>query len=78
MQRKTGKRTSTTVITITNVTVDEENIWNADSGVIKNKFDDVYDTVVHWRKSLFLLPSGSTVKRFIEEMMDFQTRARHH
>ena len=70
MQRKTGKRTSTTVITITNVTVDEENIWNADSGVIKNKFDDVYDTVVHWRKSLFLLPSGSTVKRFIEEMME--------
>ena len=78
MQRKTGKRTSTTVITITNVTVDEENIWNADSGVIKNKFDDVYDTVVHWRKSLFLLHSGSTVKRFIEEMMDFQIRARHH
>ena len=78
MQRKTSKRTSTTVITITNVTVDEENIWNADSGVIKNKFDDVYDTVVHWRKSLFLLPSGSTVKRFIEEMMDFQIRARHH
>ena len=78
MQRKTDKRTSTTVITITNVTVDEENIWNADSGVIKNKFDDVYDTVVHWRKSLFLLPSGSTVKRFIEEMMDFQIRARHH
>ena len=78
MQRKTGKRTSTTVITITNVTVDEENIWNADSGVIKNKFDDVYDTVVHWTKSLFLLPSGSTVKRFIEEMMDFQIRARHH
>ena len=78
MQRKTGKRTTTTVITITNVTVDEENIWNADSGVIKNKFDDVYDTVVHWRKSLFLLPSGSTVKRFIEEMMDFQITARHH
>ena len=78
MQRKTGKRTSTTVIPITNVTVDEENIWNADSDVIKSKFDDVYDTVVHWRKSLFLLPSGSTGKRFIEEMMDFQIRARHH
>ena len=35
---------------------------------MKNKFDDVYNTVVHWRKSLFLLPSGSTGNRFIEEM----------
>ena len=35
---------------------------------MKNKFDNVYNTVVHWRKSLFLLPSGPTGKRFIEEM----------
>ena len=28
----------------------------------------MYNKVVHWRKSLFLLPSGSTGKRFIEEM----------
>ena len=35
---------------------------------MKNKFDNVYNTVVHWRKSLFLLPSRSTGKRFIEEM----------
>ena len=59
---------STTVFPITNVTVDEENIWNADSGVVKNKFDEMYNKVVNWRKSLFLLPSGSTGKRFIEEM----------
>ena len=60
--------TSTTVFPITNVTVDKENIWNADSDVMKNKFYDVYNTVVHWRKSLLLLPFGSTGKRFIEEM----------
>ena len=65
---KVIEATSTTVFPITNVTVDEENIWNADSEVMKNKFDDVYNTVVHCRKSLFLLPSGSTGKRFIEEM----------
>ena len=65
---KVIETTSTTVFPITNVTVDEENIWNADSDVMKNKFDDMYNTVVHWRKSLFLLPSGSTGKRFIEEM----------
>ena len=35
---------------------------------MKNKFDNVYNMVVHWRKSLFLLPSRSTGKRFIEEM----------
>ena len=35
---------------------------------MKTKFDDVYNTVVHWKKSLFLLPSGSTGKGFIEEM----------
>ena len=65
---KVIETTSTTVFPITNVTVDEENIWNPDSDVMKNKFDDVYNTVVLCRKSLFLLPSGSTGKRFIEEM----------
>ena len=65
---KVIETTSTTVFPITNVTVDEENIWNADSDVMKNKFDEVYNKVVHWTKSLFLLPSGSTGKRFIEEM----------
>ena len=58
MQRKTIdtkviETTSTTVFPITNVAV---------------KDDDVYNRVVHWRKSLFLLPSGSTGNRFIEEM----------
>ena len=42
--------------------------WYADSDVMKSKFDDMYNAVVHWRKSLFLLPSGYTGKRFIEEM----------
>ena len=65
---KAIETTSTTVFPIKNVTVDEENVWNANSDVMKNKFDEVYNKVVHWRKSLFLLPSGSTGKRFIEEM----------
>ena len=75
MQRKTGNHnpkvietTCLTVFPITNVTVDEENIWNADDDVMNNKFNDVYNTVGYWRKSLFLLPSGSTGRRFIEEM----------
>ena len=34
---------------------------------MKNKFNDVYNTVVHWRKSLFLLSSSSTGKRSIEQ-----------
>ena len=67
---KVIETTSTAFFPITNVTVDEENIWNADSDVMKNKFDDVYNTVVHWRKSLLLLPSGSTGKCFIAEMKD--------
>ena len=60
---KVIETTSMTVFPITNVTVDEENIWNR-----TDKFDDVYNTTVHWRKSLFLLPSKSAGKRFIEEM----------
>ena len=59
---KVIETTSTTVFPITNVTIDEENIWNADSDVMKNKFE-VYNTVVHWRKSQFLLPSGSSLKK---------------
>ena len=65
---KVIETTSTAVFPITGVTVDEENIWNADSNVMKNKFDEVYNKVAHWRKSLFLLPSGSAGKCFIEEM----------
>ena len=59
---KVIETTSTTAFPITNATIDE-NIWNADSDVMKNKFD-VYNTVVHWRKSLFLLPSGSSLKKW--------------
>ena len=59
---------SSNVFPITNVTADEENNWNADNNVSNNKFDDAYNTIVHWRKSLFMLPFGSTTKRFIEEM----------
>ena len=44
---KVIETTSTTVFPITNVTVDEKNIWNADSDVMKNKFDDVCNTVVY-------------------------------
>ena len=60
MQRETGNHnpkvietTCSTVFPITNVTVDEENIWNADDDVMNNKFNDVYNTVGYWRKSLF-------------------------
>ena len=67
---KVIETTSTSFFPITDVTAGEENIWNADSDVMKNKFDDVYNTVVHWRKSLLLLPSGSTGKCFIAEMRD--------
>ena len=65
---KVIETTSTTIFPIANITADEENIRNADNDVRKSKFDDVYNMVVHGRKSLFLLPSGSTGKRFIEEM----------
>ena len=65
---KVIETTWTTLFPIKNVTVDKENIWNANSDVMKNKFDDVYNTVIHWRKSLFLLPSRSMGKCFIEEM----------
>ena len=65
---KVIEKTSENVFPMTNVTVDKENIWNANNDVLKNKFDDTYNTIVHRRKSLFLLPSGSTGKRFIEEM----------
>ena len=57
MQRQTGNHiqkviqtTCRTVFPITNVTVDEENIWNANEDVMNNKFDEVYNTVVYWRK----------------------------
>ena len=65
---KVVETTSATFFLIKNVTVDKDNIWNADSDVMKNKFNDLYNMVVHWRKPLFLLPSGSSGKRFIEKL----------
>ena len=73
MQRKSNNRskvietTSSTVFPITNVTVNKDNIWNANNDLMNSNFDEVYDKVVHWRKSLILLPSRSKNKRFIEE-----------
>ena len=64
---KVIETTSTTVFPFTNVTVDEENTWNADSDVMKNKFDNVHNTVVHWRKSLFLLRSRSTANVLLKK-----------
>ena len=66
--RKVIETTSTFVFPITNAIFGVKNIENANNDVLKNKFEDVYHTIGHWRKSLFLLPSGSRRKSFIEEM----------
>ena len=66
--RKVIETTSTFVFPITNAIFGVKNIENANNDVLKNKFEDVYHTIGHWRKSLFLLPSGSRDKSFIEEM----------
>ena len=66
--RKVIETTSTFVFPITNAIFGVKNIENANNDVLKNKFEDVYHTIGHWRKSLFLLPSGSRGKSFIEEM----------
>ena len=55
---KVIETTSTTVFSITNVTVNEENVWNFGIDVMRNKFGDVYNTVVQWRKSLFYYLPG--------------------
>lgn len=68
IDRKVIETTSTFVFPITNDIFGVKNIENADNNVLKNKFEDVYHTIGHWRKSLFLLPSGSRGKSFIEEM----------
>ena len=66
--RKVIETTSTFVFPITNAIFGVKNIENTNNDVLKNKFEDVYHTIGHWRKSLFLLPSGSRDKSFIEEM----------
>ena len=55
---------------ITNVTVNEEKILNADNDILKNKFDYTYNMIVHWRKSLFLLLSVYT---FVYQQLLFFT-----
>ena len=55
--------TFSNVFLITNVTTHEENVWDADNDVLKSKFDDAYNTIVHWRKSRYLLPSNVLLKK---------------
>ena len=68
MNQNVIETTFTNVFPMTNITVDDENNWNADNGVLKNKFDDAHCTIVHWRKWLFLLSSECMGKSLIEEM----------
>lgn len=42
--------------------------------MLKNKFNATYNKIIHWRKSQFLLPSGSMGKRAFEEMTRIITR----
>lgn len=42
--------------------------------ILKNKFNATYNKIIHWRKSQFLLPSGSMGKRAFEEMTRIITR----
>lgn len=42
--------------------------------ILKNKFNATYNKIIHWRKSQFLLPSGSMGKRVFEEMTRIITR----
>lgn len=50
MNQNVIETTFTNIFPMTNITVDDENNWNADNGVLKNKFDDAHCTIVHWRK----------------------------
>ena len=47
----------------------EEFYWNiVPGGVYKKKLDEAYNEIVYWRKSIFLVPTGSTAKIFIDEI----------
>ena len=46
----------------------EQFFWGEKKGSdFTNSLNEVYERIVFWRKNLFLLPSGSSGKRFIRE-----------
>ena len=58
----------TTVSDVVLNDVSVENFWLKTVEVISNKVNPIYDTIVHWKKNLFKLPSGHSGKAFITEM----------
>ena len=46
----------------------ESNFWLKTADEILNEVSPIYNTIVHWRKNLFKLPSGNSGKAFIAEM----------
>ena len=46
--------------------------WNntVDGTIFTNELNEIYDEIVHWRRNLFLLPSGSTGKNIFMKSPD--------
>ena len=44
-------------------------VWgNYNSNVFEENLNNAYERIVHWKKNVFLLPSGKSGKEFIDEM----------
>ena len=47
----------------------EKFYWNLVAGsTFEKDLNNAYENIVHWKKSLFMLPSGVTGKRYVEEV----------
>ena len=47
----------------------ETYIWNDVRGTVFEKhLNDAYEKIVHWKRNLFMMPSGAAVKKYIEEI----------
>ena len=53
----------------TTTTLTQNFKWNnVDGNLFTNELNHVYDTIVYWRKNLFMLPTGSAGKKYICEI----------
>ena len=46
-----------------------EDFWNTVPGRIFQKYlEEAYNQIVYWRKNIFMVPTGATGKKFIDEI----------
>ena len=67
MQGKEVTQSNLTILSSKSISLITDT-WNKNKTTIESKIDFAYNKIAYWQKVIFLLPTGTARKGFVEEM----------